>query len=412
MRKDSSLRAFGGLPGYVVSALIACGSLLLLLPATLVSQQANGQLEAEIQVQPTLDSGSVVSMRFTLRNRTAERVKVLKWDTPFEGIAGEIFDIKRGGQRVSYHGILVKRGDPLPEDYISIAPGGAESTEIDLAKSYDFSKAGDYDIDFRSPKVSHLVREGAYMAKSMKELTTAAAAHIQAKKVRVKILGASAPKGAAVRVLKTGAPKKTFGDCTAEQKQALLDADAEAARVTGLIPGCLDDLTASEKQQYETWFGGFNRTRFEQVQDNFIKIKEAFAKGDITYHCSGPACQNSWYAYVHKGGEIEVFLCPQFWKAPTSGTDTKFGVLIHEVSHEAADTDDHAYSTVGCKNLAKTDPLSAADNADSHEYFSETFTCTGANYLLYSLLLIAVILLVEGARRARAAKTAKNRKQP
>lgn len=409
MKKKSFVRAVKCLHGYVFWALTVIGLLLSVLPAASVSQPENAPLEAELQVQPTLDNGKVVSMRFTLHNRTAERVKVLKWNTPFEGVAGEIFDIKRDGQPVSYYGILVKRGNPLPEDYISIEPGGTKSSDVNLAESYDFSKAGDYDIDFRSPKVSHLVREGAYMAKSMKELTAAKAAPILAKKVKVKILSASEPKVARALADETVTAKKTYTDCTAEQKQMLTEADAKAAEITSLIPGCLEELASSEKEQYETWFGSHLQTRFDKVVDNFNKLKNAFSGGDITYHCTGPECQNSWYAYVYKGDKIEVFLCPQFWKAPPFGTDSKAGVLIHEVSHEVADTDDHIYGTAGCKDLANTDPTKAIDNADSHEYFSETFECSsaGANYLLYSLLVIFVILLVEGVRLYRRAKTAK-----
>jgi len=36
-----------------------------------------------------------------------------------------------------------------------------------------------------------------------------------------------------------------------------------------------------------------------------------------------------------------------------------------------AGTDDHVYGQAAAKNLAISDPASAIDNADSHEYFAE-----------------------------------------
>ena len=56
-----------------------------------------------------------------------------------------------------------------------------------------------------------------------------------------------------------------------------------------------------------------------------------------------------------------------------TGTDSKAGTLIHEMSHftVVAGTDDHAYGQTAARNLAKSNPKLAVDNADSHEYFAE-----------------------------------------
>jgi peptidyl-Lys metalloendopeptidase len=56
-----------------------------------------------------------------------------------------------------------------------------------------------------------------------------------------------------------------------------------------------------------------------------------------------------------------------------TGTDSRAGTLIHEMSHfdVVTDTDDWAYGQAACKRLAKRSPTRALDNADSHEYFAE-----------------------------------------
>jgi peptidyl-Lys metalloendopeptidase len=54
------------------------------------------------------------------------------------------------------------------------------------------------------------------------------------------------------------------------------------------------------------------------------------------------------------------------------GTDSRWGILIHEASHLAANTRDHAYRPTGALRLAKDNPARAAENADNYEYFVET----------------------------------------
>ncbi len=56
-----------------------------------------------------------------------------------------------------------------------------------------------------------------------------------------------------------------------------------------------------------------------------------------------------------------------------TGTDSKAGTLVHEMSHfnVVASTDDVVYGQTGAKNLAFSNPEDAIRNADSHEYFAE-----------------------------------------
>jgi peptidyl-Lys metalloendopeptidase len=84
-----------------------------------------------------------------------------------------------------------------------------------------------------------------------------------------------------------------------------------------------------------------------------------------------------------------VYLCGAFWQAPTTGTDSKGGTLIHEVSRSYqlllnqtltvgyivksshftanAGTEDYVYGQSAAKSLAKSNPNEAIENADNHE---------------------------------------------
>ncbi|MCX5893166.1 MAG: M35 family metallo-endopeptidase, partial [Deltaproteobacteria bacterium] len=111
--------------------------------------------------------------------------------------------------------------------------------------------------------------------------------------------------------------------------------------------------------------------RYDKVNTNYEKIWDALANKNLTFMCD---CDDkSAYAYVVPVKPYEIHLCQLFWKAPLTGTDSQGGVILHEMSHfyVVASTNDHFYGQPRCRDLAKNDPDSAIDNADSHEYFAE-----------------------------------------
>ncbi|NIN69596.1 MAG: hypothetical protein GTO63_33920, partial [Anaerolineae bacterium] len=146
----------------------------------------------------------------------------------------------------------------------------------------------------------------------------------------------------------------TYDDCSASQESTVGSADVSANVKSAFVHAYLNGLSVAERQTnalYKRWYGAYTATRYAKVLGKWKKITDGFAS-NITYNCKGPACKSNWIAYVYKGGKLEVFLCNLYWSAPDTGTDTKYGTLIHEVSHEAANTHDHAYGMTNCLNLA------------------------------------------------------------
>jgi peptidyl-Lys metalloendopeptidase len=76
-------------------------------------------------------------------------------------------------------------------------------------------------------------------------------------------------------------------------------------------------------------------------------------------------------AYAAAGRGL-LGLCPAFFRASLTGFDSRWGILVHEVTHLAAGTRDHAYGRRAAAVLAKDEPERAAQNADNYEYFLET----------------------------------------
>jgi hypothetical protein len=155
-------------------------------------QTPTSDLQAAIEAPATLPSGEVVKLRFTLTNHADVKLYVLKWYTPLEGIAGEIFRVERDGQVVPYQGILATRLAPPPEAYVPLEPGESVSAEVDLATAYDFSESGEYTISFISPRISHVARTESDMARSLDDLGPV---KIPANQVSITITGAPDASG-------------------------------------------------------------------------------------------------------------------------------------------------------------------------------------------------------------------------
>jgi peptidyl-Lys metalloendopeptidase len=122
--------------------------------------------------------------------------------------------------------------------------------------------------------------------------------------------------------------------------------------------------------RYNTWFGNYDASRWNTVTGNFSNIDSTLNNEALTFDCS---CKKSYFAYVYPTQPYKIYMCNAFWSAPTSGTDSKGGTIIHETSHFniVAGTDDVVYGQSGAKSLAISNPAQAIQNADSHEYFAE-----------------------------------------
>jgi hypothetical protein len=105
-------------------------------------------LSATLAAPATLANGESLPLTFTLTNHGDAGLYVLKWLTPFEGIANEIFRVERDGEILPYEGPLVMRGDPIEEEYLFLAAGASASATVNLATVYDLSEPGAYTIAY------------------------------------------------------------------------------------------------------------------------------------------------------------------------------------------------------------------------------------------------------------------------
>lgn len=398
---------------FKVLAAVLCASALSLLSTAQAELKAGEGLSSKIEaVQAQYKGVEPVSVRFTLTNTSDKPVSVLKWLTPLEGFNSDMFRVTVDNKPVPYIGRLVKRGAPLPEDYVTIEPSGSVSAVVNLAEAYAIYNAGQYSVELRTT----LLHSGPSAPKELAPAALKAVPRsLQSNPVTFTVKEKrQRPETDSLTALlmkeEVAAKVPAFESCSSTQQSTLNTALGNAQNYTA--GSLLALLGTSESKRpnatrYKTWFGTYDAARYNSVTGHYSKILDAFQNKQITFKCGSDLCSSNWYAFVYAGEPYRIYLCNVFWNAPETGTDSKMGTLVHETSHfnVVASTDDHVYGQSGCKNLALSDPAKAIDNADSHEYFVENtpslsmgLKLTLGSIVLVLLLLAAYALVRKGRR--------------
>ncbi|HEX8822780.1 MAG TPA: M35 family metallo-endopeptidase [Archangium sp.] len=297
------------------------------------------------------------SVTVTLTNTTRHPVKLLKWYTPAEELEEALFSVTLDGQPVAFEGPHYKRPAARESDFLTLAPGESLTRTVDLGL-YDLSRTGSYGIRFE-------VEAGRLHGSSAKQ------GQLKSNDVSVWIEGrASAQQEPADMTASLTSSIAFSGRCSTTQMSTLMDAMNAASAMADNSNAYLTTTSPAGTPRYSTWFGAFSSSGWTTAKTHFAAIKDAFDTKPVTLDCS---CKKSYYAYVYPNQPYKIYVCSAFWSAPLTGTDSKGGTLIHEMSHftAVAGTDDHVYGQSGAKSLAISDPTAALNNADSHEYFAE-----------------------------------------
>jgi len=332
---------------------------------SLSASAAPGGLSATISMDKrTLGPQDDVVVRVTMINTTSAPISVLKWQTPFGEIEQQLFDVTRDGVKVPYEGMIAKRGAPTSDDYYLLQPGKSYTATVELSSMYNMSVTGDYSVRFHSKahgKSQQLLRGDDKQSDDLQ--SEALSVWVDGNKPRgsVPLMQLGQESAAAAAGL-------SFSKCTTSQQTSITSAVSAAQSMANDGDAYL--AAGKTGPRYTKWFGTYNAGRYATMKQHFAAIKDAFATKPVTVDCG---CKKTYYAYVYPTQPYKIYVCKAFWSAPMTGTDSKGGTLVHEMSHfnVVASTDDWVYGQSGAASLAISDPAKAIDNADSHEYFGE-----------------------------------------
>lgn len=326
-----------------------------------------------------------VTVKYT--NAGKQTLYVAKNYLPGKALQQPMFEVTRDGVAVDYLGALVKRRSLGASDMVAVLPGQSVSTTVKVSSVYDMSQSGNYSIRFKADSDRVMNRTPRV---TMNESIQSVGAAVDSEELasndvslfvegRATALTRQAEEGRklfAVIQNATASSVSYGANCSASQKTAIAGgvtaASAYANNSTTYLNG-----TPSGTARYVTWFGKFSTTNWNTAKTHYTNIKGALDTKPLVFDCGcadvAAADRASTFAYVFPTQPYKIYLCGAFWNAPQSGTDSRGGTLVHELSHfnVIAGTQDNVYGQTGAKALAKSSPTKALNNADSHEYFAE-----------------------------------------
>jgi len=360
------MKAFS--PGSI-GRLIGAATLALLACTSLHAQTRDSGLSVHLRSTATnLNASQEVVVAVTMTNFSAEPIQVLRWYTPLESASARLFSITRNGEPVAYTGPLVKRAAPTAADYVTIAAGDSISQAVVLSSVYELADTGVYTIEYDVQSV-HAVRGTLAPGLSVAAQRAAAdASGLVSNAIAVTVIGvdSNSPSKAQARsktqqravtagtVAPSFAPTVSTVGCSATQANQAMTALSSAE---GYAAEALAYLNVGTRgPRYTTWFGTYDANRYATVRSHFLAIDDAAARQPVSFDCStcpaGPDA--SAFAYVFVNQPYKIYLCNAFWAAPNTGTDSRAGTIIHELSHftVVAGNDDFAYGQNDARRLA------------------------------------------------------------
>jgi hypothetical protein len=115
-----------------------------------------------------------------------------------------------------------------------------------------------------------------------------------------------------------------------------------------------------------------SQTRLEVVREVLRRVCRNFVRQEIRIYFGGRSIDAGTFAYVSgTTNPTKIHVGGQFFTKVKEGLASEAGTIVHECTHTFARTQDHAYRSDPCKQLALNNPAKALSNADSYKFFVE-----------------------------------------
>jgi len=321
-------------------------SFILTLNTTQAFDNIDG-INITISMENTyLKNTDSILIRTTFHNTTLNDIKLLKWNTPLEGLFhADFFSVQDIQQKdIPYTGKLLKRLPAKTSDYITLKAGESISRILNLSDAYQLKKAGFYTVSYRFNNTNTLGNKLGFTLLDDR-----------------------------FEIAQKQFKQALYSSCSTSRQKIINKVLPEASKLATLSTQLLKTITEDDRanaERYTNWFGEYDYDRYDTVLSNFKAIKNTLDNKKIIFKCD---CQENAIAFVFPNKPFEIHICPTFWELQLNGTDSQAGTLIHELSHfkAIAHTDDYVYGKIKAHALAKSNPDDATNNADNYEYFAE-----------------------------------------
>ena len=318
--------------------------------------------------------GQDVICEVTITNQDSQDHFLYTRGTPLEGFKSNMFLVTLNGKPVRFNGLHFKRG-PITKysNGINIPSKKSVMVKIDLSSAYSFKYSAKYAVSLNTAiyflddkgkiDVYHLyslpVTFKVFSGTGNNPKLTIAE-HYRSNQAKANVQ----PEVG----VKLGAPKKLSfeGKYNSSDQFDAINAWQKAYKSVVASPSDMDSNLA----HYILWFGSttYNNTAKGNMQD----IQRSMEIFNYTLYFRGQECTpGDDYAYTFFGSTT-IFLCDLYLAAKKSGFNSKFGILVNQLSQAVDDVAYDTYEIEKCKHLAKYNPSNAVRNAFNYEYFVET----------------------------------------
>lgn len=341
-------------------------------------RQVTADLRQTVEMRPAYRIGEPVILTCTLRNAGQADCALLVWNTPLEGEMFAFAEVFNGDRIISYDGRLVSRVDPQPGSYQVIRPGQSVTRELDLSTSFALTEPGRYTvtlairfhdvIEHQGGNVPAARRRAEHEPLSLDQVS-AGFELLPGDKARL----TSGQHARAAQQARADSTTHGPGDFPVPPPgwPATDIADQNAIAWLTAAEAELASWTArSDNALYTEWFGEDLIDRYQTIQAHIASLRTRLGQPH-TYDSSETGCPTDAAAYTFPGSGT-IYICQPWINAQAVGTDSQYGILIHEWSHAVLNTQDIAYGEDPCRALAVRSPGFAAMNADNHKYIVET----------------------------------------
>lgn len=333
--------------------------MLVQASASAASNLQEGILASIETIRSEYSSSDKLEVRVSYTNTTSKDVRFLKWNTALEGdIRHDFLFVSLDGEELPYIGIHIKRLPPKTEDFITIKPGQTVSAVVDLSLGYEISEQGTYS----------LLYQGVTTEPGEESFKKAGGTFLNVTEVR--------PLSSASQLKRTPIIDPS---CNATQRNQINQALTIAENIGVTAINALNNAPLDQRstaRRYREWFGAYSASNYETVRRGMARISDALVNRQIGFDCTcNIQGREGIYAFVRPNDPFNMNVCPVFFQTTASGTDSRAGTIIHEISHftVVAGSDDFnsAFDQAGSRRLANSNPSSAIRNANAFEYFAE-----------------------------------------
>lgn len=337
------------------------------------AQCAGGPFTASISIAGEQEVGEDVICKVTIMNSFNQDYYLLKRNTPLEGLRSSVlFSVVSNTKNkpVQYEGLLFKRAAPTLEEYLRVPARSSLSASVDLTLAYNIQEADTYSIQLKM--------DLQYFEAGLGQPTNTSSQTVSSNISQFSTTGNKPPKLTIAQTLLknmsqdfestsevNGAITPSFSGTGTSRDQTT--AKTAFATAYSAVYKSYQSVT-SDLRSYQTWFGPTYYSNY--VMGIYLSVYEAMGNTRFTLYFHGPECDKGVFAYTFFRSTY-LYLCDGYFAAPTTGSDSKVGTLVHELTHAVGETEDYEYGEAACQNLALNDPQRAIMNADNYEYFTE-----------------------------------------